>query len=521
MIVAEKRIPQHELHRLRKMSLRMVERTKVRKQGITQALVDLIHEKWKVDEVVKLKFDGPPACQIRRTHAILERKTGGLVRWRCGSSIVLYRGIQENQIRSSTYVVDETTEKIGGKEPARAQAYEIPDHAKYLKDLPEEDLMDLNDLNELLDELGPRYEDWSGPHTLPVNADLLPPIVPGYKRPFRLLPHGIRHCLKDKETTFLRRFARKRHPQFAFSRNRDLQGLAVAMVKLWEKSAIAKIAINQGVTNTLNERMAEELKLLTGGTLLSRNKECIVFYRGNDFLPPGVTATLVERQKDEEELARKRVISFSNFSAKRSKGPLIAGTLVEIMAATSQWRIKRSSKYIDRMMKQSAYERHASIVRNLETKLMIKFAIADKALAKIQGFSEPAKLPTDWETISNEERRGVFDGTVENMHLTVEELVKIIVKGKNIAQVKHIAISLEAESGGVLISMDKTTKRHAIIVSRGKNYRPLSLKPKKEASFSTALKNHMLDLEKRIEMLKYELDEMKTIKKIDDAKRFT
>lgn len=44
-------------------------------------------------------------------------------------------------------------------------------------------------------------------------------------------------------------------------RNRRLQGLACAMVKLWETSAIAKIAIKRGVQNTCNDRMAEELKV--------------------------------------------------------------------------------------------------------------------------------------------------------------------------------------------------------------------------------------------------------------------
>lgn len=44
-------------------------------------------------------------------------------------------------------------------------------------------------------------------------------------------------------------------------RNRELQGLAMAMTKLWESSAIAKIAIKRGVLNTSNERMAEELKV--------------------------------------------------------------------------------------------------------------------------------------------------------------------------------------------------------------------------------------------------------------------
>ena len=40
-----------------------------------------------------------------------------------------------------------------------------------------------------------------------------------------------------------------------------LQGLAQAIVKLWEKSTIAKIAIKRGVPNTSNERMAEEIKV--------------------------------------------------------------------------------------------------------------------------------------------------------------------------------------------------------------------------------------------------------------------
>lgn len=66
-----------------------------------------------------------------------------------------------------------------------------------------------------------------------------------------------------------------------------------------------------------------------------------------------------------------------------------------------------------------------------------------------------------------------------HLHWKHKELVKILVKGKNFAQVKHIAISLEAESGGVLISLDKTTEGYAIVVYRGKNYqRPNALKPK-------------------------------------------
>lgn len=78
-------------------------------------------------------------------------------------------------------------------------------------------------------------------------------------------------------------------------------------------------------------------------------------------------------------------------------------------------------------------------------------------------------------------RRGIYDGTIENMHLHWKhrELVKIMVRGKSFEQVKHIAISLEAESGGVLVSLDKTPKGYAIILYRGKNYlSPVKIRPR-------------------------------------------
>uniref|UniRef100_A0A453KP54 CRM domain-containing protein n=1 Tax=Aegilops tauschii subsp. strangulata TaxID=200361 RepID=A0A453KP54_AEGTS len=128
-----------------------------------------------------------------------------------------------------------------------------------------------------------------------------------------------------------------------------------------------------------------------------------------------------------------------------------------------------------------------------------KVAKAEMALAKVQEYLSPAELPTDLETVTDEERflfrriglkmkaflmlgrREVFDGTVQNMHFHWKhrELVKIVVKGKTFEQVKHIAISLEAESGGVLIALDKTTKGYSITFYRGKNYkRPQVLKPR-------------------------------------------
>ena len=84
-----------------------------------------------------------------------------------------------------------------------------------LKDMSEQELMEMCDLNHLLDELGPRYLDWTGRQPLPVDADLLPGVVPGYKTPFRLLPYGLRPCLTNKEMTNFRRLARTTAPHFA------------------------------------------------------------------------------------------------------------------------------------------------------------------------------------------------------------------------------------------------------------------------------------------------------------------
>ena len=70
--MAETMIPEHELRRLRNVALRTVERTKVGVAGITQALVEYIHERWELDEVIKLKFEGPFFLNMKMTYEILE-----------------------------------------------------------------------------------------------------------------------------------------------------------------------------------------------------------------------------------------------------------------------------------------------------------------------------------------------------------------------------------------------------------------------------------------------------------------
>ncbi|XP_024931578.3 CRM-domain containing factor CFM3, chloroplastic/mitochondrial [Ziziphus jujuba] len=572
--LAEQMVPEHELQRLRNVSLRMLERIKVGVKGITGELVETIHEKWKLDEVVKLKFEEPLSLNMKRTHDLLETKTGGLVIWRSGSSVVLYRGMAYNLPCVKSYAGNNQSSKSGLPDSEDVmpnsmneigvngvgETTESSVSNEHPKDPSKGEPLDLSDLNSLLDELGPRFEDWLGREPLPVDADLLPPVVPGYKTPFRLLPHGVRHCLSNKGMTKFRRLARTVPPHFALGRNRELQGLANAMVKLWEKSAIAKIAIKRGVENTCNERMAEELRQLTGGTLLSRNKEFIVFYRGNDFLPPAVTEALRERrnlrdlQQDEEEQARKLASASDSIElkTKASSGQLVAGTLAETVAATARWGNQLTSLDVEKMLRDSTLSRHASLIKHLQNKLALakgKLKKAEIALAEVQENLEPTDLPDDLETLTDEERflfrkiglsmkpylllgrRGVYDGTIENMHLhwKYRELVKIIVKGKSFQQVKHVAISLEAESGGVLVSLDKTTKGYAIIVYRGKNYlSPLKIRPRNllsrrqalarsiELQRREALQHHISDLQERIDLLKSELEESRSRKMIDE-----
>lgn len=59
----------------------------------------------------------------------------------------------------------------------------------------------------LLNGLGPRYMDWWMRRPFPVDADLLPQVVDGYKTPSRRCPPNTRAKLSDEELTYLRNIA--------------------------------------------------------------------------------------------------------------------------------------------------------------------------------------------------------------------------------------------------------------------------------------------------------------------------
>lgn len=67
-----------------------------------------------------------------------------------------------------------------------------------------------------------------------------------------------------------------------------------------------------------------------------------------------------------------------------------------------------------------------------------------------------------------------------HLHWKYRELVKVVVNARTFDQVRKVALALEAESGGVLVSVDRISKKkYAIIVFRGEDYqRPSTLRPK-------------------------------------------
>ncbi|KVI02435.1 hypothetical protein Ccrd_019196 [Cynara cardunculus var. scolymus] len=487
--MAELKLPLKELRRLRGVGIAIKEKLKIGKAGITEGIVNGIHERWRRTELVKI------------------RKTGGLVIWRAGSIIILYRGadykypyffvnnVKPNDASDGDLIeeggVQESYSQMKTTQPPLIQG--VGSRTRVRFQLPGEAQL-AEEADQLLEGLGPRFTDWYGYDPQPVDADHLPAVVSGYRKPFRLLPFG-----------------------------------------LWEKCEIAKIAVKRGVQNTNSDLMAEELKVrwLTGGTLLTRDKEYIVLYRGKDFLPATVSSAIEQRRnRGVNGFERKKIRSSSDAELnkdKRTESPFVAkldGIRDQKLEVAIEQRKLRS--------REAAVKRTSSkLSQALESKER-----AEKLLEELEKQEIKQELEVDKEGITEEERymlrkvglkmrpflllgrRGVFDGTVENMHLhwKYRELVKILTGETSIDELYAIARTLEAESGGILVAVERVRKGHAIIVYRGKNYkRPASLRPQTllnkrealkrsiEAQRRESLKLHVLKLGKNVEELKLKL----------------
>lgn len=577
--LAELSLSEEELRRLGEIGIRLQKKLKVGKAGITEGIVNTIHEQWRRSEVVKIVCEDLCRLNMKRTHDLLERKTGGIVVWRSGSKIILYRGpnyiypyfsheILTNEssqgalpdshnddggnsktestsscINNEKSAEPTSSDKMAG--PTLIQGVGAPNRVRF--QLPGEAEL-AEDAESLLEGLGPRFSDWWGYDPLPVDADLLPAVVPGYRKPFRLLPYGMKPKLTNDEMTSLRRLSRPLPCHFALGRNRNLQGLAASVIQLWEKCEIAKIAVKRGVQNTNSELMAEELQSLTGGTLLSRDREFIVFYRGKDFLPFAVSSA-IEQQRYIRLHKMKQMDNAPATMVQEQKLEINENGPTNESQSITEWK-----KIVSEQRKLMSSE---TSMRKTSIKLSIaleKKAKAEELLAKLEAEEMLQQPEIDKEGITVEERymlkkvglrmkpflllgrRGVFDGTVENMHLhwKYRELVKIITNERSFKTVHDIAQTLEAESGGILVAVERVNRSYAIIIYRGKNYkRPSRLRPKSllnkkealkrsiEAQRRKSLKLHVLKLTQNVEELKLKLDKDKEAIGMEPIKQST
>lgn len=556
--LAELTLPRSEIRRLTTIGIRMKTKMMLGKAGITEGVVNGIQERWRSSEVVKIVCEDICRLNIKRTHDLLERKTGGVVVWRAGSKILLYRGanyeypyfsldeassgssskndmnsaddlrIREESLSSEMHIVESVGEHSRRilDQSSLIQGVGSPTRVRFL--MPGEKQL-IEEADQLLEGLGPRFTDWWGCDPLPIDGDLLPAVVPGYRKPFRLLPYGVNRKLTNDEMTLLKRLGQPLPCHFALGRNKNLQGLAAAMLKLWEKCEIAKIASKRGIQNTNSELMAEELKHLTGGILLSRDKEYIVFYRGKDFLPSAVSLAIEKRRKS-RRYGEKQLINLSST------------TIAEESAPSSKVHVSGSESETSGAHKVSQEQKTKSIeaaIMRTNGKLSMAWeekARAERLLSDLEQAEMSREAEVDKDGITEEERymlrrvglrmkpflllgrRGVFDGTIQNMHLhwKYRELVKIICGGRNIEEIHNVARTLEAESGGILVAVDKVRKGYAIIVYRGKNYqRPACLRPRTLLNKKEALKRS-IEAQRR-ESLK--LNVLKLSENIDNLKR--
>ncbi|XP_020251625.1 chloroplastic group IIA intron splicing facilitator CRS1, chloroplastic [Asparagus officinalis] len=483
---AEMELPREELERLRVEARGLRKWVKAKKAGVTQEVVDGILKGWRKEELVMVKLVEPLCRNLDRAREIVEIKTGGLVVLSKKDALVVYR------YQSNAKLFQKDIE-FG------------PPKTTSMNWLLDNDVGSTNEslyvreANRLLDSLGPRFVDWWYKKPLPVDADLLPEVVPGFKPPFRLCPPEERPKLRDDELTYLRKIARPLPTHFALGKNTKLQGLAAAIIKLWEKCLIAKIAIKVGIPHTNNQQMGQELKRLTGGVLILRNKFYIILYRGKDFLPGKVASSVHEREIElhdqqllEEEARAKAIAAFDSIN-ESIQGTTKVGTFSEFKEIQANYLPLNSVTSSEKINIEAEKQNVVKQLKDEEHKLSIlklKIDKAEQELTKLNSLWSPSEQSVDRELLTVEERqsfqkiglkmdeflllgrRGIYDGTIESIHQHWKhrEVVKVITMQKALQQVNYTAKLLEIESGGLLVAVEKLRRGHAIIIYRGKNY---------------------------------------------------
>ncbi|KAM7267996.1 hypothetical protein ACFE04_010162 [Oxalis oulophora] len=520
---AQSKLDKGLLERLRGEAKGIRNWVKVKKAGVVERVVDEIKFHWRTNELAMVKFDLPLCRNMDRAREIVEMKTGGLVVWSYKDTLVVYRGSvnkpstvkrfpakqtwyadgqETHSSETSSFKVNKNISQT--KSTVRVVDKTSDEEDENWKDQPVNGSLFERETDRLLDGLGPRFTDWWMSKPLPVDADLLPGRVPGYRTPFRRCPPNTRSQLKDAELTQLREVAQGLPTHFVLGRNRNLQGLAAAIIRLWEKSPIAKISLKWGALNTNNEQMANELKSLTGGILILRNKFYIILFRGKDFLPCQLADLVTQREIElrnyqlNEENARRQAIEISDLTGPQTNTST-SGTLSEFENFRAGFGYVEQEKSEFELQLEAEKEKLNRELTKQEHKLHIlnrKIERSVRELSKLKSKSALLEEDFDQEMFTEEEReslrklgqkmgsvlvlgrRGVFQGVLEGLHQhwKFREVVKVITMQRVISRVIYTAKLLEAQSGGILVSIENLKEGHAIILYRGKNYkRPSSL----------------------------------------------
>ena len=156
-----------------------------------------------------------------------------MVIWRSGTSVSLYRGIDYDDgmkpsVKGSPSSSLRPAEKVDSAQDSNGTLIANTGKEEIVEQAPEIKYED--EIDKLLDELGPRYTDWPGSDPLPVDADLLPATIPGYKPPFRVLPYSVRPSLSRRDMTNLRRLARGLPPHFALGNSIALVNFELLLI---------------------------------------------------------------------------------------------------------------------------------------------------------------------------------------------------------------------------------------------------------------------------------------------------
>ncbi|KAL5123004.1 Chloroplastic group IIA intron splicing facilitator CRS1, chloroplastic [Glycine soja] len=518
--VAELTLDKVLLRKLRNEAERMRTWIKVKKARVTQDVVDQIKRTWRRNELAMTKFDIPLcrnmdrareivevlACPFSSSSRILQRPLKVVLSKK--DFLVVYRGCNHQlttkgspSLRTNRFEMNrvELATKgdicwvVSNNSSSEMLSWNV-DH----KDSISTGIQDVNcqlvNGSLLLDGLGPRFIDWWMHKPLPVDADLLPVEVPRFQPPFRLCPPHSSAKQTAYELTYFRKLAQPLPTHFVLGRNKGLKGLAATILKLWEKSLIAKIAIKYGIPNIDNEMMATELK---ARVLLLRNKFYILLYRGNDFLPIRV-ASLVEKRELElkscqhhEEVARMKAIQAFSPIGEVTQDTSTSGTLTKFRKIQTKLEETKNVNKDLNIQLEAEICRVERELKEEQRRAFIKIERSERELSKLNAAWTPSEQDTDLEIMTDEEREcfrkiglkmksslllgrcGIFAGVLEGLHQHWKhrEVVK-----KLFSQVINTAKLLETESGGILVSVDKLKEGHAVIVYRGKNYKRPSRK---------------------------------------------